>query len=182
MKHSFSLEETDYLTHQLFIASTSKPAIWRRRRSWIMSTLAFAIFALLMDQNNNEFLRNYFIGAAFLSLFLFPLYSRWRYKKHYKKHVNEHFSKSFGKQVAVEFQEDHILTQDEYNSESKISYSLIESLNELPEHFLVRLNNGQSLILPKNKIGQLDRLQADLTKLGNKMGHKLMDHTNWKWK
>lgn len=182
MKYTFSLEEADYLAHQLFVASTSKPSIQRRRKSWIMTTLAFGLFAYLMDQSDNEFLRNYFLGATLLSMFLFPFFSRWRYRKHYKKQVGEHFSKSFGKKATVEFQAKHISTEDENDSESKISYSQVESINELPEHFLIRLDNGQSLILPKNKIEQLDQLKTDLHELGKKVRLELTDDTNWKWK
>jgi hypothetical protein len=182
MKYTFTLEENDYLTNQLFVFSTSKPAIRRRRKSWLMTTLAFAVLSYLMEQSNNEFLRNYFIGIAILSLVMFPFYSRWRYKKHFKKHVNEHYAKSYGKQASLEFQKDHVLTQDEFDSESRINHSQIESVNELPNQFLIRLGNGQSLILPKRKTEQIDKLRADLIDLGNKVGHELSDNTSWKWK
>ena len=182
MKYKFSLNESDYLTHQLFVASTSKPAIWRRRRSWALTTGMFLIFAWLFYHSSNEFLTNYFIGAAIVSAVFFPLYSGWRYKKHYRKHIKEHFSKSFGKEAIVEFRDEDIFTKDEFKSESKINYSQIESFNELPEHFLIRLNSGQSLILPKEKIAEVEQLRKELSELAIKLGNEITDYTTWKWK
>ena len=182
MKYTFSLEESDYLTHQLFVVSTSKPAVWRRRRSWILITLAFLCLAWVFQKESNEFLRNYFIGISIISLIFYPFYSRWRYKKHYSNHINENLSQNFGKEVTIEFLDEHFLTQDAFGSESKISYSQVQSFNELPEHFLVRLNNSQSLILPKNKTEPIDELRRGLTELASKLGFNINDNTSWKWK
>ena len=147
-----------------------------------MTTGLFLILAWLFYKNSNEFLTNYFLGAGIICAIVFPVYSRWRYKQHYRKHVNTNFSKSFGHEASVEFLDEHFLTKDDFNSESKVSNSQIESINELPEHFLIRLNNGQCLILPKHKIAQLEKLRAELLELGKKIGHELTDNTNWKWK
>lgn len=181
MKYTFSLDETDYLTHQLFISATSKPSLNGRRKSWLLVTGAFGLLAFVFYQKDDVGLSNYFIFTSILSLIFYPFYIRWKYKRHFKKYINEHFSKNFGKKAYIELQEGHILTQDEDRSESKISCTSIESFHELPEHFLIRLNNGQSLILPKNKIEQLDQLRSDLSQLANKRQLLMTDNLNWKW-
>ena len=84
--------------------------------------------------------------------------------------------------VFVEFQNDHILTKDDADSESKVSFSQIESMTELPEHFLIRLNGGQSLILPQRKISELSQLRSDLEQVRQKVGLEIIDNTNWKWR
>jgi len=182
MEYKFSLDETDYLTHQLFIVSISKPAIWRRRRSWAIMTGMFLILALLFHRSANQHLTNYFLVVSAISLVFYPAYSAWRYKKHYKKHVNENFSKTFGQEVTIEFGTDFVLTRDQEQSESKINYSQVDSIFELPEHFLMRMKNGQSLIMPKFKISNLDELRKELTELAKKLNLELLHNMNWKWK
>ncbi|PTB94075.1 hypothetical protein C9994_12420 [Marivirga lumbricoides] len=182
MKYTFSLDESDLLTHQLFLVSTSKAAIWRRRRSWIIIVLTFIVCSGLFYIESNAFLRNYFVLLAFISLIFYPLYSRWKYKRHYLRHIREHFSGTTGKQATIEFQEEFIFESDETNSESKINYSTIESLNELPNHFIIRLKTGQALVLPKNKIENIDQLHSDLLELTKRLGVELKNHKNWKWR
>lgn len=182
MRYNYTLEESDYLTHQLFIASTSKPAIWRRRKSWIITTVSFLIFAWVMERSVNPFLRNYFLGLALLALLFYPLYSRWRYKRHYRKHIKEHYADTFGKLGWMEIQDDHIILQDEHDSESKIHISQVESISELPAHLMVRFKNATTLILPLLKIEQVDQLKLDIKALAQKLGLELKDFTNWKWK
>ena len=182
MIYSYSLEEADFLTHQLFVVSNSKSAIARRRRSWIILTGVFLILAWLFYRSSNETLTYYFLTVAIISAIFYPFYSRWHYRKHYKRHVKTTFSKSIGQMVFVEFQNDHILTKDDADSESKVSFSQIESMTELPEHFLIRLNGGQSLILPQRKISELSQLRSDLEQVRQKVGLEIIDNTNWKWR
>ena len=182
MTYSFTIDETDYLTHQLFIASTSKTTNANRRRSWALITVTFLLLAWLFHNSLNESLRNYFLVVAGICLIFYPFYSRWRYKKHYRKHVRLNHANSFGQTVYIEFLEGHILTKDDEDSESKINLSYVVSLNELPEHFLIQIKGGQSLILPKQKIGHVEKLRTDLVELAKKVGLQLTDHTQWKWK
>lgn len=182
MKYRFTLNEEDYLTHQLYLSSNSKKSMGRRKRSWFLTTSIFLGIGIIFHMEGNAFLGNYFFVAALLSLLFFPLYSRWRYKKHFRSHIAEHFSNLFGNPVTVEFLEDYIVTQDESESESKISTAQVVGLHELPKHFFVTLVSGQSLILPKEGIDQPEELRKDLETLGRKVGLDIIDRNDWKWR
>lgn len=182
MKYTFSLDESDLLTHQLFLVSNSKPAIWRRRKTWLFTTITFMALASLFYQLSNKFLTNYFLRIGIICLIFYPLYSRWKYKRHYTRHIREHLSGSIDKQTTLEFQEDFVFGKDETNSESKVSYSLVESFNELPQHFLLKLRGGQALIIPKNKISDTEQLRSDILDVTKKMSKELKNYTNWKWR
>ena len=182
MKYIFSLDESDYVTHYLFVVSTSKPSISRRRRGWAITVGTFFLLALVLYQDADKVLSYSFFGASIICLLFYPLYTRWRYKNHYKKQVNEHFSKSFGKQTTLEFKEDQFLMKDELGSESKMNYEMIASMHELPSHFILRLNNAQSLILPKDDIPEVEQLRSELVDLAKKLSLQLTDHSDWEWK
>ncbi|MBK6267087.1 YcxB family protein [Marivirga sp. S37H4] len=98
------------------------------------------------------------------------------------RHIKEHMSGSIDKLTTLEFQEDFVYGIDETNSESKINYSTIESFNELPQHFLLRLKGGQALILPKHKIVEKEQLRSEILEVTKKLGVELKNYTNWKWR
>jgi len=182
MQYNFSLDEFDHLTGQLYVVSNSKPAKRRRRKGWLFTSSIFIITGILCYLSEYVFFANYFLAFGIISLFFYPLYSGWRYKRHYRKYIREIFSNNFGKRITLEFTKDYILTNDEDGSESKISNSIIESIHELSRHFLIRLNAGQSLIIPISKIDEVDSLRNDLTNLAVKLDIEFKDSKDWKWK
>lgn len=181
MKYSFSLDESDYLTHQLFIAASSKQSLNRRRRSWLLVTGSFVVLAFVFLNKGDTGIGTNFIIAGVFSFIFYPFFIRWKYKRHFEKHIKEHLSNNFGQKMNFEIGEDQFITRDEENSESKISFSLTKSMHELPKHFLIRLDNGQSLILPKEKVPDLDRLRSDLVSLAQKLNLMIVDNTKWNW-
>lgn len=182
MKYTFSLEESDYLTHQLFISSTSKQSLKNRRTSWLLVSGSFAVLAFVMYDRGDTFPAICFAILSVISFIFYPFYSQWKYKKHFSNHIKEHLSNNFGKQVSLEFKEDHIYADDGDNSESRIGFNLIKSVHELPDHYLIRLDSGQSVILPKLKIKELEQLKGDLKTLAETLQMNIIDNTQWRWK
>ncbi|MEQ9008478.1 MAG: hypothetical protein RLO12_01085 [Fulvivirga sp.] len=181
MTYTFSLDESDYLTHQLFNSSTSKLSLKNRRKSWLLVTGAFAVLAFVVYQNGDRVLGTYFGVFSVITLIFYPFYIRWKYKKHFLNHIREHLSNNFGKTASLEFHDGYILTFDENKSESKISLNLIKSIHELPQHHLIKLDGGQTLIMPKDKVNDLQQLESDLTKLAESLNLRITDNTKWNW-
>ncbi|MBD8489756.1 YcxB family protein [Echinicola sp. CAU 1574] len=181
MVYTFSLDESDYLTYQLFNSSTSKQSLKNRRRSWLLVTGAFALLAFVTYNNKDEVLGIYFGVLSIISFIFYPFYIRWKYKKHFLSHIREHLASNFGKKASLEFQKDYILAFDENESESKINLKSVKSIHELPEHHLIRLDGGQTLILPKQKTNNLHQLESDLNQLAKSLGLTIMDNTKWTW-
>jgi hypothetical protein len=172
---NFKLDEEDYLTYQLFTASKSELITKKKRNGWIIAPLSFLILAALFYASNNIPLTVYFVFAAVITTVLFPRYFNWRYKKHYKKHIQTNYKNRFGIESELEITPDGILYKDE-TGEGKINLKEIKRINNLPAHFMIELNIGNSIILPKN---QLD--EAAILQTFNNLQLEIIDESNWKW-
>ena len=67
-------------------------------------------------------------------------------------------------------------------SESKVLTTELEEICEIPTTIFVRLKGGQSFILPKDKITDLDNVKARLKELAKHLKIKYDTDENWKWK
>ena len=182
MRYTFALQESDYLTNYLFIASTSKPSINRRRRGWILVFGSFYLISLFFFLMGDQHQSIAFLMLGTFAFIFYPFYIKWHYKTHYRRHIKEHFTDEFGQKKFIAIEENYLFIEDSDGSEAKFNYSQIESLNNLPEHYLIRLKGGQSLIIPKREIGALAELHTELTQLTTKLNLTLQDHQHWTWK
>ena len=178
-----TLDENDYLTHQLYIASKTPRIKKARIRSWILTTVACLSMTYLFFENGNDFLGFYFLIASVLSLALYPFYSRWRYKRHYQRFIADTYKNRFGEECSLEINEDVILTKDR-TREAKINCSELEEINEIKEFFFLKLKTGGSIIISKVKTDaqELVKLQEGLKELVNKKGIKHNMELDWKWR
>jgi hypothetical protein len=176
-----TLDENDFLTYQLYTASKSPRVKKGRIRGWILTTVTFGCAAYLFYTSNNEFLGNYFLGASGLSLTLYPLYSRWRYKKHYKKHVQDTLKNRFGVECAIQINEDTISTKDK-TGEAMMNLSEIEEVNEIRDFFFIKMKTGESLIISKIKSGDPQDVVNEIKSLVERKGIKHNIELDWKWR
>jgi hypothetical protein len=134
----------------------------------------------LFYRSNNEFLGTYFLIVSGLSLTLYPIYSRWRYKKHYSKYVDDTYKNRFGEQSSMEITEDAILTKDK-TGEVKINKTEIEEINEIQDYYFLRTKTGVSLIISKTKTDDIENIKKEIRSLVDK-GVKHNIELNWKWR
>ena len=95
--------------------------------------------------------------------------------------MNENYKERFGRKVTTRFENDFIYTYDNGN-EGKISITEVEEINEIPLLFLVKLKTGQSLIIPKNKIGNLSEIKSGLKDFAVKLSCRYTEEPEWKWR
>lgn len=176
--HQISLNEEDFLTYNLYTASKSKRIKKKRISEWILTTVIFLGLSVIL--NEEGFLEYYFMILAGLTLFLFPIYTRWRYKNHYLKYIRENFKNRFGEVASLEFSEDLILTKDR-TGEAKTNISEIEELNEISTHLFIKLRTGQAFIIPKRTV-TFDTFKKEL--LENVVAGKLVwnEELKWRWR
>ena len=103
------------------------------------------------------------------------------YVRHYKSFINENFKDRQGRIVTLEFANDYIIARD-CGSESKVMTTEFEEICEIPTIILVRLRGGQSLIIPKDMIIELDYLKARLRELANHLKIKYVADEKWEWR
>ena len=178
--YTIKLDENDLLEFQLFRASKSKRIKRKRITTWLFLTISTFILAYLFMATGNNTVRNYFIVLGVVSLFFFPYYQRWRYRKHYLKHVRENLHNQFLKEAHIKFDAEYLVTYDDKN-ESKIDIAEIDIINETSEHIFVKTKPGQSLIIPKRFI-DVEKFINGLSRITSNAGIVWKRDLSWKWR
>jgi len=176
MKLNYSNSAADFLEHQLFIASQS-PTVQKKRRNarWIVAGIYIAIGGVFLITDSR-------IGALVCSIggllwFVFhPLYSRKRYHRHYTRHIAEHYKKRIDRPVDISVDAKFIHLKDA-TSNAKISTKELEKVIEIPNHYLIKMKTGVSLIVPKPAVAEPEKFTA----LFRRMNVEVQDCTDWKW-
>jgi len=176
-----TLDESDYLTFQLYTASKTPRIRKARIRSWIGTTVSFACFAYIFYGSDNNVLAVYFLVCAGLSLTLFPFYSRWRYKRHYLKYIRDTYKNRFGEKCDIEFDSDTIFTKDR-TGEARINKSEIEEINEIRDYYFIKFRTGTNLIISKTKSDNIEKIKTEIKSLVDTMGIKHNIEPDWKWR
>jgi len=181
MTIDYKIDENDFLTHQLFVASKSDRIKKKRLRSKIIVPLIYVAFGLLSLFQDKVSLTIIFFFFGILWFFIYPLWERRHYIKHYKSFIKENYKDRLGRIATLEISNDYILAKDN-GSESKVLTTELEEICEIPTTILVRLKGGQSFILPKDKITNFDTVKARLKELANHLKIKYDTDEKWEWK
>ena len=181
MTIDYKIDENDLLTHQLFVASKSDRIKKRRQRSKVIVPLIYFAFGLLSLFEDMFSLTIIFFIIGLLWFFIYPHWERRHYIKHYKGFIKENYKGRVGKSATLEFNNDFIIAKDN-GSESKVLTTEIEEINEIPATIFVRLKGGQSFILPKDKIANIDNVKARLKDLATYLKIKYDIDEKWEWK
>lgn len=179
MQTIFTLEENDFLTFQLFAASKSQRIKRKRLWGWIITTITFLVLSYLFA--DKTFLRNYFLVLSVLSAFFYPIYNRWRYKRHFQRYVKEVYKNRGDGSVKFTIIDDYIETVQGDN-ESKIKLSELSEINEINDYFFLFLKNGQGLVVPKYKIGNVGQLTSAIKDIVHRFQINYFEDLNWKWR
>lgn len=181
MTIDYNLDENDYLTHQLFVASKSDRIKKRRLRSKGIVPLIYIVIGLVFLFEDKFVLTISFFIFALLWFFIYPLWERQYYVKHYKGFIKDNYKARLGKSLTLDFNNDFILAKDNV-SESKVLTTELKEIDEIPSLIFVRLKGGQSFILPKNKIANIDEVRLCLKELATYLQINYNIDEDWKWK
>lgn len=181
MTIDYIIDENDFLTHQLFLASKSDRIRKKRQRSKVILPLIYIAFGLLFLFQDKVSLTIIFFIIGLLWFFIYPLWERRHYIKHYKGFIKENYKDRLGRTATLEFSNEYILAKDN-GSESKVLTSELEEICEIPTTIFVRLKGGQSFILPKDRITDFDKVKARLKELADHLKIKYGTDEKWEWK
>ena len=177
MEIEYKIEENDFLDFQLFTASKSKRIMKKKKKGWILLTIAFLVLGIYFYFQNNIAMTIYFGVIAIICGLFYPKYFNWRYKKHYKNYIKENYKKRFGEIENLKITKEYIYSKDK-TGEGKIILKEIEEVNETKDHFLLKISTGMSLIIPKREMDNPDIIKNKF----NEIGLKIIDELNWEWK
>jgi hypothetical protein len=181
MTIDYKIDENDFLTHQLFVASKSSRIKRKRRRNKLIVLVIYAVLGILLFIENKYFLSIIFLAIGILWFFIYPIWEKRHYIKHYKEFIKENYKDRLGRNTRLEISNDYILAKDN-GSESKILTTELEEIHEIPTTIFIRLKGGQSFILAKDKIANVDAVKATLKELAAYLKIKYITDEKWEWK
>ena len=181
MTIDYKIDENDFLTHQLFIASKSDRIKKKRQRSKVILPLIYVAFGLLFLFQDKVSVAIIFFIIGLLWFFIYPIWERRHYVKHYKGFIKENYKDRLGRNATLEFNNEYILAK-ENGSESKVLTTELEEICEIPTTIFVKLKGGQSFILPKDRITDFEKVKAELKELANHLKIKYNTDEKWEWK
>jgi hypothetical protein len=181
MTIEYKIDETDYLTQQLFLASKSERIKKKRQRNKVLLPLVSFIFGLLFFfiKKNAMTVQLFIIGI--LWFFVYPHWERRLYVNHYKKFIKENYKDRLGKAGTLEIENEFIFAKED-GMESKVLTTELDVIIEIPTTIYLMLKNGQSFIIPKDKISNINVLTARLKELAEDLKIKYDIDENWVWK
>ena len=178
---TYRIDQADFLTYHLYMASTSDLIKKRRRNNWITPPILYFLIGLHAIYNDTPFLGIIFFIFAILWLLFYPIWQRRRYANHYKSIIKESYNECHERSSTLEVDNEVIITKDE-GSESKIFTTELENIVEIPSAIFVKLNTAQSFILPKDKIDDIVNLTVRLKELAKHLNIEYIIDDKWKWK
>lgn len=181
MTLKYQLDQTDFLQHQLFLASKTDRIKKKRTKSWLIVSGTMFLLGFLFYKSDNSFLSYYFLAFGIVTLIFYPLYQRQQYKNHYAKFIADTYKNRFGQTANIHFSENAIETND-ISGDSKINLSELENVTETGDYFYPSLKTGGHLIIPKSKINDVSQLRQELRQLCEKLKISFIEDLNWKWK
>lgn len=177
MELSYELDAADFLEYQMFQSATSAPLKKRRMMSRVLLSLLYiavgAYFKFVRDQTSTAII---FMGAGALWYILYPAYAKWRYKNHFKRYIQSTYHERFGKTATLSIKDDGIDFNDSTGN-GHIKSEALAHLIELKAHYLVTIETGQSLIVPKTAVLDAHKFKELLTDFGT----EYHDERDWAW-
>lgn len=180
MTLNFIITEEDYLQSRLFISSKNKTVKRARKRNWLILSGAFFIASLISFLPDDRFLGYYFFIIAILTLLFYPKYQKRVYKRHYKKFVNENLSHHFNQSATITFNTDSVEMTDK-TGYTQMKLTEIDQVTEIEKYFYLRTKSNQYLIIPKDRLSELDNVRSFFVSLAKQLNIEFITELNWKW-
>lgn len=181
MTIEYKIDENDFLNYQLYVASKSERIKKKRLRSKVIVSLIYVAFGLLFFFEDKHLLTILFFIIGFFWFFLYPLWEKKHYIKHYKGFIKENYQERLDRTATLELNNEVIIAK-ENGSESKVLTTELEEIAEIPSTIFIKLKGGQSFILPKSKIANIDNVRARLKELANYLKITYSIDEKWEWK
>lgn len=176
MTINYKLNKEDFLTYQLFTASKSARIEMKRKRDLLILVIGSILFAAYFFYKQIVAMTIYFIVAAVVFALFYNRYFKWRYKKHYSNFIDENYQNRIGIESEMKILNDEIFVRDK-TGEGKIRTEEITEINNLKNHIFANVSTGTTLIIPKTKIANPEKVIEKF----ETMGIKINDYNNWKW-
>jgi hypothetical protein len=181
MNLSYKVDETDYLMNNLYIASNSETIKKRRQKTKLIIPIIYAVFGLYLMIVDEEILAIIILIFALLWFFYYPKREARIYLKNYRNMIRENFKDIFDTETTLDFFDEYMFLKDDV-SESKIIISKIDEIIEIYAMIFIKIKGGQTIIIPKYKMGNIDIEKKYLKELADTLNIKYNYNEKWRWK
>lgn len=183
MTITYSLDEKDYLTHQLYIASVSDRIKKKRWNNRFLVPVLYVVLGLLLSTLNSTgtFSMLVFLFVAVVWFLFYPQWESKYYFKHYETFVKENNADLIGETITLELNDDFIFAKSEGN-ETRISTKKILEVIDIPSNIFIRFPGAHSIIIPKARMSNIDTLTEKLKSTAANIGIPYTFHEAWEWK
>lgn len=181
MTYTFSLSQSDYLNHQLFLASTVQNFRQQFRNTQIIWVLAFLLIAFDLYIEKKLFAAAVFAIIGLGWAIFYPAYAKNHQQKHFEKHINIFLADKFDKICTITI-DDQLLHSEEENYDMKIGISEVKHIYETRDYFYAQLKSGLTFIFPRQKIENANVLEDQLRDIATKNQIRYTEMMDWKWK
>jgi len=176
MKHTITLTQDDYLTFQLYESSTNPLRNSKRKRDYIFLVVCSIVCTTASSTGDKPM----FIIVATISaavIIFGKTYLRHRYKNHFARHVALTYKGFFNEPLEIEITADDILTSEK-TGDSTIKISEVKRVSEIPDHFLITISTGATLVIPKTS----PSLNQEIREMAKREHILFLNEMDWKWK
>jgi len=178
MQITYSLQNEDFLVHQLYIASQSERVKKKRTQSTFIPPVVYILIGMYLAYRYQTFVPlALFGGLGILWYLLYPKYEKMRYRKHYWNFIKDNFQEKVNVAGTIIFESEHVKMFD-HATESKTSISEIKYAVNLPNHYLIRFKGSQVLIIPKKEV----KSETEFFQYFTSKNIEIKDELNWEWK
>ncbi len=180
MEIFYILDQKDYLAFQLFSYSTSARNQKTQKRNNRIIPALYIVLGLLLLLLQDQILGTIFIVLGILWFIFYPNIQKKRLEKHFTNFIHEHYGQRIGQKATLKLSDDYFYLIDQY-SESKTKIEALEALYEIQTHYFLKLQNGVSLIIPKDGVSSPTAMNQIIAHLKNELKvpyHALLD---WEW-
>ncbi len=179
MKIEYTLAEEDILEYQLYITSKSE----KIRKKRLLSIFAVPILYILLSiffffYDNNQSIILICVSLGALWILIYPLYSKWKYKRSYLKHIKKKYKDKLDHVDALKLGNNTYFYVVEQGIEGKVKTSDADKLIELKDHFFLQMKKGGAIIIPKNYVLNTETFKQKVMDLNI----EYLNETSWRWK
>lgn len=174
----FKLTKEDYLNFQLYAASRNPRIKKQRLRGRIFASLLFLIFGittLVID----SFLKYIYFSATIFVFFLYPLYTKWFYKRHFRKYIEQTFDPD-NDSITLLFSDSALEAKDKKATSSMKLQDLL-SFTETSDYFYLQVSKAVYFILPKERV-PAEEVRIYLQDRSKALNIPYKEELDWKWK
>jgi hypothetical protein len=181
MKVEFLIEKESLVSMNLFRIAQSESILKTRKTAQIIVAALPIFSAIYFFVNENIPIVILSILFSVAAYFLYPLRDARFYKKKITANVLEANKDKFGQRITLTFDEENLSSKIN-DKEGQISLKEIEQIDEIENEIFIKTFSGQSILIPKKDVTNINECIAFLKNLSAKLNIQYKADLNWKYK